>query len=102
MCVCVCVCVCVCYNGIRPCSTFQSFVRGLTQTSSLIIGGVQLVHACTCIPSLVPRPSTPPVFDRLQQSKTGGVEGLCIPLLHVFALPRQNTEQDALLDASSL
>ena len=25
--------------------------------------------------SLVPRPSTPPVFDRSQHSKTGGVEG---------------------------
>ena len=28
------------------------------------------------IPSLIPRPSTPPVFDCLQYAKTGGVEGL--------------------------
>jgi len=56
---------------------------------SLLRFGVQFVSTSSGILSLVPRPSTPPVFDCLQYAKAGGVEGLGMKL----ALPVHQYEK---------
>ena len=68
--------LCACFSQPVYKVVILSMVATCKVSPSLVRFGVQFVSTSSYMLSLVPRPSTPPVFDRLQYAQAGGIEGL--------------------------